>query len=77
MARTVFRLFRACLTVKEDWDKKQATRDRVKQTIFDFLYSDETGLPESYSVDEITVKSNLDFGHFLTQQQHGVALAAG
>ncbi len=60
-----------------DWDKKQATRDQVKQTIFDFLYSDETGLPEAYSEDEITMKSNLVFGHFLTQQQHGVALAAG
>ena len=49
----------------------------MKQTIFDFLYSDETGLPESYSEDEITTKSNLIFGHFLTQQQHGMALAAG
>ena len=60
-----------------DWDRKQQTRDQVKQTIFDFLYSDETGLPESYSDDEITMKSNQVFGHFLTQQQHGLALAAG
>ena len=60
-----------------DWDRKQATRDQVKQTIFDFLYSDETGLPESYSEDEITMKSNQIFGHFLTQQQHGLELAAG
>ena len=49
----------------------------MKQTIFDFLYSDETGLPESYSEDEIAMKSNLVFGHFLTQQQHGLAPAAG
>ena len=60
-----------------DWEQKQATRDQVKQTIRDFLYSDETGLPESYSVDEITTKSDRIFGHFLTQQQHGLALAAG
>ena len=60
-----------------DWEQKHATRDLVKQTIFDFLYSDETGLPESYSEDEITTKSTLVFGHFLTQQQHGMALAAG
>ena len=59
------------------WEQKQATRDQVKQTIRDFLYSDGTGLPESYSVDEITMKSDLIFGHFLTQQQHGLALAAG
>ena len=60
-----------------DWEQKQATRDQVKQTIRDFLYSDETGLPESYSEDEIKIKSDLIFGHFLTQQQHGLALAAG
>ena len=44
-----------------DWEQKQATRDQVKQTMFDFLYSDATGLPESYSEDEITMKSNLVF----------------
>ena len=60
-----------------DWDRKQATRDQVKQTIFDFLYSDATGLPESYSEEEITMKSDLVFGHFLTQQRHGPARAAG
>ena len=49
----------------------------MKQTILDFLYSDETGLPESYSEDEVTMKSNLVFGHFLTQQQYGLTLAAG
>ena len=64
------------LTRLSDWQWKEATRDLVKQTIFDFLYSDETGLPESYSEDEITVKSTMLFTHFLNQQQHGLALAA-
>ena len=58
-----------------DWQKKEATRDRVKQLIFDFLYSDETGLPTVYSEAEITVKSSLVFGHFLYQQPQRVALA--
>ena len=31
------------LTHLIDWQWKEATRDRMKQTIFDFLYSDETG----------------------------------
>ena len=48
----------------------------MKQTIFDFLYSDETGLPESYSEDEITLKSTMVFRHFLNQQQSGLVLAA-
>ena len=59
-----------------DWQRKEATRDRVKQMIFDFLYSDETGLPTVYSEREIALKSDMVFGHFLNQQQHGGALAA-
>lgn len=49
----------------------------MKLTIRDFLYSDKTGLPESYSEDEVTKKSKLVFGHYLTQQQQGFPLAAG
>ena len=59
-----------------DWQNKEATRDRVKQTIFDFLYSDETGLPTSYSEAEVTIKSDMVFGHFLYHQQHGIELVA-
>ena len=59
-----------------DWQNKEATRDRMKQMIFDFLYSDETGLPTVYSEPEIAFKSNMVFSHFLNQQQHGGALAA-
>ena len=64
------------LTRIRDWQKKEATRDYVKQTIFDFLYSDETGLPPSYSEAEITVRSGMVFAHFLYQQQQGVAVPA-
>ena len=59
-----------------DWQRKEATRDRVKQMIFDFLYSDKTGLPTAYSEAEVTVKSDMVFGHLLNQQQQAVALAA-
>ena len=52
-----------------DWQTKEATRDFVKQAIFDFLYSDETGLPGAYSEAEIATKSDMVFGHFLIQQQ--------
>jgi hypothetical protein len=31
------------------WRDKEATRDAVRSTISDFLYSDKTGLPDSYS----------------------------
>ena len=77
VAIDLYAILRDQLTRIRDWDQKQATRDQVKQTIHDFLYSDETGLPESYFEDEVAMKSNLVFGHFLTQKQHGFALAAG
>ena len=76
VAVDLYAKLQAELTRLSDWQSKEATRDLVKQTIFDFLYSDETGLPASYSEDEITLKSTMVFRHFLDQQQHGVALAA-
>ena len=76
VAVDLYAKLQAELTRLSDWQSKEATRDLVKQTIFDFLYSDETGLPASYSADEITLKSTTVFRHFLNQQQHGVAVAA-
>jgi type I restriction enzyme R subunit len=49
--------------LKENWREKSATRDSVKTAIYDFLYSDETGLPESYAEDEIEEKANVIFQH--------------
>ena len=45
------------------WRDKEATRDAVRSTIFDFLYSDNTGLPETYTDDEIKTKSENIFQH--------------
>ena len=45
------------------WRDKEGTRDAVRATIFDFLYSDKTGLPETYTEDEITTKSDDVFQH--------------
>ena len=54
-----------------DWESKYATRDAMKQTIYDYLYSDTTGLPESYSDVEIEQKSEVVYVHILHQYQHG------
>ncbi len=59
-----------------DWQEKEATRDFMKKTILDFLYSEETGLPASYSEDEIKSKSDMVFTHFLYQQQQGMTFTA-
>ena len=58
-----------------DWESKFATRDAMKQTIYDYLYSDATGLPDSYSHAEIEQKSEVVYVHILHQYQHGAALA--
>lgn len=58
-----------------DWQTKEATRDFVKQTIFDFLYTDKTGLPASYTVDEINLKAQAVFAHFLYLQRYGMTAA--
>jgi type I restriction enzyme, R subunit len=42
----------------DDWRAKEQTRDEMRQVILDFLYSDSTGLPESYGDEEITAKTN-------------------
>ena len=45
------------------WRDKEATRDAVRATIFDFLYSDKTGLPEVYTKDEVRDRSQEVFRH--------------
>jgi len=50
----------------DHWYDKESTRDGVKTAIYDFLYSDGTGLPvDSYTEDEVTEKTNLVFLHVL------------
>ena len=76
VAVDLYATLQAELTRLSDWQWKEATRDLVKQTIFDFLYSDETGLPESYSDDEIAIRSASVFTHFLNQEKRGMVLVA-
>jgi len=47
----------------DQWRDKEGTRDAVHSAIFDFLYSDKTGLPSAYSEDEIKDRSDRIFQH--------------
>lgn len=47
----------------DQWRDKEGTRDAVRSAIFDFLYSDKTGLPAAYSEDEIKDRSGKVFQH--------------
>lgn len=57
-------------TLKEEklkidhWGVKETTRDAVRTTIRDFLYSETTGLPVGiYSDDEVSIKTDSVFQH--------------
>lgn len=47
----------------DQWRDKEGTRDAVHSAIFDFLYSDKTGLPPVYKEDEIKERSDKIFQH--------------
>jgi len=47
----------------DDWRAKEQTRDEMRQAIYDFLYSDTTGLPECYAEMEINAKADAVFEH--------------
>jgi type I restriction enzyme R subunit len=46
----------------DEWRAKEQTRDEMRATIYDFLYSDGTGLPESYTDQEIVEKTGAIYG---------------
>ena len=47
-----------------NWRDKEATRDAVKQQIFDFLYADKTGLPvDDYNDQDIQALTENVYWH--------------
>lgn len=52
--------------LKSNWREKPPTRDDVKITIKDYLWSEQTGLPETYTETEIELKADLLFQHIFT-----------
>ncbi|MFA7683746.1 MAG: type I restriction endonuclease subunit R [Syntrophales bacterium] len=45
------------------WRDKESTRDAVRLTIHDFLWSEQTGLPETYSEEDVRDKTEAVFVH--------------
>lgn len=45
------------------WREKERARDGVRQGIYDYLYDDKTGLPESYEIEEIETLTAELFNH--------------
>jgi type I restriction enzyme R subunit len=47
----------------DNWREKEATCDSIKIEIHNCLYNDATGLPENYTEDEISQKTDIVFKH--------------
>lgn len=53
-----------CFTAIHDWREREASRDKVRVAISNFLWSDETGLPlGSYTEDDVQTKADEVFRH--------------
>lgn len=47
----------------DHWRAKEATRDAIRQAIHDYLWSDETGLPEAYNDNDIAEIAEAVYRH--------------
>jgi len=52
--------------LRENWREKPPTRDEVKVTIQNYLWDENSGLPDSYSEVEIKLKADLLYQHIFT-----------
>jgi type I restriction enzyme R subunit len=65
----LYDVLKAQMDAMQDFVAKQATRDSVRVAINDFLYDDQTGLPESYLPEEVDEKAQAVFAHLLMQRR--------
>jgi type I restriction enzyme R subunit len=56
----------------QDFATKQATRDRMRLAIRDYLWSDGTGLPPSYAEPEVEARSEAVFAHLMMKSASSV-----
>ncbi|MES9983564.1 MAG: type I restriction endonuclease subunit R [Candidatus Thiodiazotropha sp. 6PLUC6] len=55
----------------QDFAAKQSTRDEIKVTIKNFLWDERTGLPESFSHNEVEEKTEAIYKHLLVASRSG------
>ena len=49
----------------QDFYAKQATRDAMKICIYDYLFDEESGLPDSFEFHEVDEKTEVVFAHLM------------
>ena len=60
----------------QDFYAKQATRDAIKVSINNYLYDDKTGLPESFGLGEVEMKTEAVFAHVVMAARSSSAFQA-
>lgn len=74
VARELLADLKAAQLQVDRWREKQATRDVVHAEVHDFLYSDDSGLPDpAYSPNEVEEKTEAAFHHLLFRYGQGAA----
>lgn len=59
----------------QNFSAKQSTRDEIKVKIKNFLWDEETGLPESFNPEEVEEKTEAVFVHLLISQRNDAWLS--
>lgn len=72
VAEGLYQTLKAEIARIQDFASKEATRDAIKVTIKNYLWSDETGLPETFGPEEIEEKTDAVFAHLLTSVRHDI-----
>lgn len=72
----LYETLRAQITAMQDFAAKQATRDKIRVAIKNYLWDDETGLPGSYGEPEVEEKAEAVFAHLVMQARQGGGMGA-
>lgn len=62
----LYQTLQAQIAAMQDFAAKQATRDQMRITIRDYLWSDKTGLPSKYAEPEVEAKTEAVFAHMIS-----------
>ncbi len=64
VAVDLLKIVKARIQEIEDWESREATRDRIRLTIRDFLWSDKTGLPvDQYTEEDVRIRAEDVYRH--------------
>ena len=79
VAKGLYRTLQKEISRVHNFYAKESTRDDIKARIWDYLWDDKIGLPESYGDNEVIQKIDVVFAYILTkaQREQGMRMAHG